>query len=241
MTTVVVPAVSPVENSVPELLPPAVDAGEDSALYRAMLADVCTAIQRGEGDVLINHPPDEEAPEGVDPDAAIREALSDAVPAPAEVRYEVQVGETRAAVVGNALTHLLETEQQATVAVADPTALFLRREHLGNALMQLRSGEVVLGPAPSGRIYFAGFREPIDFTDCFDAPAVETLAEKGRAAGHSVSFLPMTPLFESPADFETVVSLMRARGRAERLIPEHTAALVEEWGLSVAGDGSDNS
>lgn len=243
MTTVVVLADPPVEACVPALLPSAADAGDDTALYRAMLADVCTAIQRGEGEVLINHPPADEVPPGVDPVESIRDALADAVPAPDEVRYEVQVGETEAGTVGNALTHLLESEQQDTVAFADPTAVFLRREHLGNAAMQLRSHEVVLGPAPGGRVYFAGFREPIDFEDCFASPAIETLAAKGREADSSVSFLPMTPLFESSDDYETAISLLRARRRAERLVPEHTAALVEEWGLSVgsSGDGSDNS
>jgi hypothetical protein len=240
MTTVVVLAAPPVEECVPDLLPPAVDAGDDSTLSRAMLADVCTTIQRGEGDVLINHPPAEEVPDSVDSEESIREALSD-VPAPGEIRYEVQVGETRAGIVGNALTHLLDSEQHETVAVADPTALLLRREHIGNAVMQLRSHDVVLGPAPGGRVYFAGFREPVDFTDCFADPAVETLAEKGREAGHSVSFLPMTPLFESPEDFRTAISLLRARMRAERLVPEHTTPLVEQWGLSAAGDASDNS
>jgi len=243
MTTVVVLASPPVEECVPDLLSPAADAGSDSDLYRAMLADVCTAIQHGEGEVLINYPPAENVPSGVDPAAEIRDALADAVPDPGDVRYEVQVGETRSGKVGNALTHLLDAESEATVAVADPTAVFLRREHLGNAAMQLRSHEVVLGPAPGGRVAFAGFREPIDFEDSFAPPAIETLTEKGRNADLSVSFLPMTPVFEGADDFGTVIPLLRARRRAGRLVPEHTAALVEEWGLSAAesGDGSDNS
>lgn len=240
MTTVVVLADPPVEACVPNLLPEGVEGGPDSDLYRAMLADVCTAIQRGEGEVLVNHPPSEAVPDGVDPEESLREALGERVPAPAEIRYEVQVGESKSGKVGNALTHLLESEGEETVAVADAAALFLRREHLGNAAMQLRTSEVVLGPAPDGRVYFAGFRESIDFEDAFGDPPIERLANRGREAGHAVSFLPMTPTFDGPDDFETVLSLLRARRRAERLVPERTAALLAEWGL-VADGGSDNS
>jgi len=239
MTTVVVLADPPVENCVPELLPADVEGGADSDLYRAMLADVCTAIQRGEGEVLVNHPPQAAVPDGVEPESSLRDALDGRVPAPSEIRYEVQVGESRSGKIGNALTHLLESEGEETVAVADPTGLFLRREHLGNAAMQLRTSEVVLGPAPGGRVYFAGFRESVDFEDAFADPPIERLANRGREAGRTVSFLPMTPLFAGPGDFETVSSLLRARRRAERLVPEQTAALLTEWGLA---DGrSDNS
>lgn len=231
MTTVVVLADPPVEQCVPALLPSGLDAGTDSELYGALLADLCTAVQHGEADLLINHPPEEEVPAGVDPVESIRQRITESVPEPDEVRYERQVGESDAARVGNSLTHLLETEDEPTVAVAAPTALFLRREHIGNAAMQLRSHEVVLGPAPGGRIYFAGFREPIDFADAFAQPAVQTLTERSRRADHSISFLPMTPVFESQDDFETVISLLRARERAGRLVPAETVTLVEQWGL----------
>jgi len=231
MTTVVVLAEPPVEDCVPDILPSEVDADEDSTLYAAMFADLCTAIQRGEGEVLINHPPAERVPEEVDPVDSIRETLAGRVPAPEDVRYEVQVGESYSGRVGNALTHLLEAEDEPTVAVAAPTALFLRREHLGNAAMQLRTNEVVLGPAPGGRVYFAGFRKPVDFADAFAEPAVETLTERGRQADCGVSFLPMTPLFERPEDFQTATALVRARKRAGRLVPEETAALVAQWEL----------
>ena len=242
MTTVVVVAEPPVEDCVPKLLPPEVDAGTDSELYAAMLADVCTAIQHGEGDVLINYPTAEDRPVD-DPQELLADALAGAVPRPEDVRYEVQVGETDSGIAGNALSHLLETEEEPTVGVAAPTALFLRREHVGNVAMQLRSHEVVVGPAPNGRVYFAGFREAIDFEDAFAAPAVESVTERGREADRSVSFLPMTPVFEEPSDYETVGSLLRARMRAGRLVPEQTAALFEEWGRldGQGGDGSDNS
>lgn len=237
MTTIAVLADPPVEGCVPTLLPDSFAPEKQVALYRAVLADVCDTIQRGGADLLVNYRQPAAVPDGVEPESALRSLLEEELADPGTVRYEVQVGESYAGRVGNTLTHLLETEEKRTVAVAEPTALFLRREHIGTMAMQLRSNDVVLGPAPDGRVYFAAFGEPIDFTDVFASPAIETLAERCTDAGLGVSFLPMTPVLEGPADLQSVVSLLRARIYAGGLVPKRTATLVADWDLSVS-DGT---
>lgn len=237
MTTIAVLADPPVEECVPTVLPDSFAIETQVALYRAMLADVCETIQRGEANLLVNYPQPETVPDGVDPESSLRSLLEEESSDSGAIRYEVQVGESYAGRVGNTLTHLLETEDEPTVAVTDPTALFLRREHIGTMAMQLRTDDVVFGPAPDGRVYFAAFADPIDFTDAFADPAIETLTERATDAELDVSFLPMTPLLERPSDLPTAVSLLRARIRAGSLVPSRTAKLVAEWDLSVE-DGS---
>lgn len=239
MTTIVVLADPPVEGCHPRLLPDSFPAEKQRDLYRAVLADVCGVVQHGGADLLVNYPDPETVPEGVDPEGSLRDLLDSALPEPDEARYEVQVGESYAGRVGNAVTHLLDSEGELTAGVAEPTALFLRREHVGSMAMQLRSNDVVLGPAPDGRISLAAFGEPIDFTDAFAYPAVETLTERATAADLDVSFLPMTPVLDGPEDLPTVLSLLRARIRAGSLVPRRTAELVVEWDLSVGDAGSD--
>ena len=218
---------------------------EIAGLYRAMLADVCTAIQESGADLLVNYRPAEQVEADVDPEAELRDALRDLVPAPDEVRYEVQVGETLSGRVGNTVTHLLETEGATSVAVVDPATPFLTRADLGQATMKLRSTDVVLGPAPEGRLFFAGFTAAVDFTDAFATPSLEAITERARDANLDVDFLPHQPLLVSPRDLVDVVVGVRARRRAGRQVPAATAALVEELGLRVAADGvvtaSDNS
>jgi hypothetical protein len=223
MTTVVVLATPPIEGECLEELQGPLAPAEATALYRAMLADVCETVLRGGADLLVNYPDADEVPGDVEPEAALRELLDDELPAAGDVRYEVQVGETHAGRVGNAVTHLLENENEATVAAVEPTAPFLRREHVGNAAMKLRSSEVVLGPATDGRVYFAGFREPIDFQDAYAAPAVETLTGRAVAAGHDVDFLPTLPLVEAKEDLSTALPLLSARRSAGRIVPTRTA------------------
>jgi len=235
MTTAVVLADAPGDTAplsalVPETLP----APEARGLSRAMLADVCEAIQDGGGDLLVNYPAgDGEA----DPETALRSFLDGELSDADDVRYEPQVGTGRAASVGNALTHLLTEEGEESVAVVEPTALFVRREHIGSAAMKLRTSDVVVGPAPGGRVTLAGFREPVDFADIYRAPAVETVTGRALDAGLNVAFLPMMSLLSAPADLSTVVSVLTARREAGRLVPPRTAALFDEWGLTVGADG----
>lgn len=234
MTTVVVLAAPPVPGRVLPTFVGPLSESEAAELYRAMLTDLCETVQRGAADLLVNHPPADG--DSDDPEEALRDALDDELPA--EPRYEPQVGETTAGRIGNALTHLLESEGEPTVAAVEPTAPFLRREHIGQAAMQLRTSDVVLGPAPGGRVAFAAFGEPIDFADADAPPAVETLTDRATAAGLDVDFLPMTPVVERPADLGTALSLLAARRAAGRLVPERTATAVADLGLAVDPDGT---
>lgn len=238
MTTVVVIAEPPVAGEVlPDLHPTPLSEDEAATLYRAMLVDVCSTVQRGAGTLLVNYPRPERMPSDLDAETELRDLLDDELPSPDEARYEVQAGETYAGRVGNALTHLLESEQEETVAVVEPTAPLLRRDHLGKAMMQLRSSEVVLGPSTDGGVYFAGFDDPVDFEDAYATPAVETLTDRGLDADLDVDFLPVLPRIERPSDLAIAVPLIRSRIRAERIAPPHTGALVEEWGLRIDSEG----
>lgn len=234
MTTVVVLADAPDDTApLAGFVPDPLSAPEARALSRAMLADICEAIQDGEADVLVNYPDGDET----DPEAELQGFLDGELADAGGVRYEPQVGTSRAARVGNALTHLLTEEGEESVAVVDPTALFVRREHVGAAAMKLRSSEVVVGPAPGGRVTFAGFRAPVDFADIYTPPAVETVTRRAREADLEVDFLPMMPLLATPADLSTAVSVLTARREAGRLVPPRTAGLFDEWGLTVGADG----
>jgi hypothetical protein len=97
--------------------------------------------------------------------------------------------------------------------------------------MKLRSTPVVLGPAPSGRVFYAAFTDPIDFEDAFAAPEVATLAARGDDADLGVDFLPMQPVLRTAADLDTVLPLLSARRDAGRIVPPSTAPLVAELGL----------
>jgi hypothetical protein len=234
MTTIAVLADPPVGEIVLPSLGEPLEEEVRVALYRAMLADVCEAIQRGGADLLVNYPSADRSSAG-DPEAALRGALDGELDDPA--RYEVQVGGTYAGRVGNTLTHLLESEDEETVAVVEPTAILLRREHIGSAAMKLRSSEVVLGPTPDAGVYFAGFGEPVDFADAFATPAVETLTDRAVDRELSVDFLPMVPTVSDLASLRTVVAVVRARLAAGRNVPPRTAARVEEHGFAVGAGG----
>lgn len=242
MTTVVVVAEMPDDGTVlPALQPDPLSASEATTLYRAMLADVCETIQHGGADLLVNYPDPERIGGGADPESELRTYLAEELPSPEDVRYEVQVGETYAGRVGNAVTHLLESEGERQVAVTEPTAPLLRREHIGTVAMKLRTSEVVLGPSPAGRLYFVGFTAPLDFEDAYASPAVETMTTRALESGRSVEFLPLVPRADTPAGLASTVSLVRAQSAAGRIVPSRTAALVDEWGLAVDESGSVSS
>jgi glycosyltransferase A (GT-A) superfamily protein (DUF2064 family) len=240
VTTVAVLADPPREGLV---LPELSGAGPLSAaaaadLYAAMLADTCLAVERSGGELLLNYRPAESLPEEYadgDSEEAVRSAVADVLEEPP--RTEVQVGSTFAARAGNTVTHLLESEEVTSAAIVEPTAPLLSRTHVDNAAMKLRSSPVVLGPSHDTGVYYAGFTEPIDFEGAYEPPTVETLTWRGVDAGHEVEFLPMLPTVETPDDLATVVSLIRARAAAERVVPVHTATWIGEQGLFVE-DGS---
>lgn len=239
MTTVAVLADPPVEGHVlPELAGGLLDEAEATALYTAMLGDVCRAVEASGAELLVNYRPADQVPDNVDPEAAVRDVLDEVLESPGAARYEVQVGSTFAARVGNTVTHLLEREGVKTAAAVTPTAGLLTRQQIDSAAMKLRSSQVVLGPATEGRVYYAGFAEPVDFEAAYETPTVETLTDRASDAGHRVDFLPTTPVVETRADLRTVVPLLRSRHRSERVVPPRTTTLLNEFGLRVV-DGDD--
>jgi len=238
MTTVAVLADPPLEGFVlPELAGELLDESEAAALYTAMLTDVCRAVEASGAELLVNYRPADQVPDSVDPEAAVREPLDAALETADDARYEVQVGSSLSARVGNTVTHLLEREGVKTAAAVEPTAGLLTRQLIDSAAMKLRSSGAVLGPATTGRVYYAGFAEPVDFEDAYATPAVQTLTDRAMDADLGVDFLPTTPVVETPSDLRTVVPLLRARHRAERVVPPRTTTLINEFGLSVTESG----
>ena len=218
MTTVVVVAELPGNGTVlPALQPEPLSSEKATALYRAMLADICETVLHGEADLLVNYPAPERVPDGVDPESELREYLNAELPTSDGIRYEVQVG------------------------VVEPMAPLLRREHVGTVAMKLRTSDVVLGPAQGGRLYFAGFTAAVDFEDAYADPALETMTARALDAGLSVEFLPMVPRADSPEGLASTVSLIQAQSSAGRIVPSRTAALFEEWGLGVDDGGVSTS
>ncbi|WP_247008905.1 hypothetical protein [Halorientalis litorea] len=205
---------------------------ETTDLYTAMLRDVCRAVEDSGGELLVNY----RAADDTDEDAAeseLRDALRPALGAPDDARFEVQVGSSFAARAGNTVTHLLEEEGVKTAAVVEPTAPFLARQVVDNAAMKFRRSEAVLGPAPNGRVYYAGFAEPIDFTDAFAPPAVGTLTDRAADAGLDVDFLEMRPVVETAADLAETVALLSARERADSNRPAYTTEFLLNLGVDV--------
>jgi len=215
---------------------------EASSLAAAMLKDTLRAVEASGGDLLVNYRPDDLLPDRhVDPDesaeAAVRAVANDALEDPEAARFEVQVGSTFSARAGNTITHLLEQEGVQSAAVVRGDAPLLKRSTIDSAAMNLRTNEVVLGPSTDGRVYYAGFTAPIDFEGAFATPELETLVDGANDAGHDTEFLAMQPTVRTGADLATLVSTIRARWQAGRVVPEHTAEFVVENGLAVVDDG----
>ena len=229
MTTVAVLCDAPrpgrVLPGLPETSP--LSEAEAAGLYAALLKDAVLAVDRSGGDLLVNYR------EGAE--EAVREAVADAVD-PGEARFEVQVGETFAGRAGNTATHLLESEGVESVAVVRPEAAFLERTTVDEAAMKLRSSEVVLGPSPGGRVYYAGFAATVDFADAYAAPAVETLTDRALEAGHGVDFVGSGPYLETAADLADVLVAVRARRKADAIVPPHLAEWVADSDLVVEAD-----
>jgi hypothetical protein len=246
MTTVAVLVdPSPARNPLAECVDAdALSESEARALYAAMARDVCRAVEASGGELLVNY-----APEAADGEAsaddssaaedAARDLVAEGLSAPSDARFEVQVGSSHAARVGNTVTHLLEREGVQSAAVVEPTAAMLERRHVDSAAMKLRGSPVVLGPSSRGRVWYAAFREPIDFTDAFEPPALRTLTDRARDGGYEVDFVERLPLVERPADLAGFVAELGARQRAEKWVPPHTAAAVEDIGLGAVADDGD--
>jgi hypothetical protein len=238
MTTVAVLADPPREGLV---LPGIVEttplsAADATELYAAALADVLGAVEASGGELLVNYRPEKSIPNehtgGESAESQVREVASAALAEPAEARYEVQVGETFAGRAGNTATHLLDQEDVESVAIVPGSAAFLDRTAVDGAAMKLRGSEVVLGPGIDGDLYYAGFKQPIDFAEAYRPPAIETITERARAVDCEVDFLSTEPTLETPSGLANAVTLYRARSRADRIVPAHTAACIEELGLA---------
>ena len=241
MTTVAVLVRPPKPGTV---LPNPVDAGavtaaEAADLYAAMARDICGAVEASGGDLLVNYRPVEtDDPTGGEGDeqslSDVRSMLGGALANPDSPRYEVQVGSTFSARIGNTVTHLLEAEEVKSAAVVRPTAALLERRHIDSAAMKLRQSEVVLGPSTDGLLSYAGFVEPVDFEDAFTSPEVETVTDRARDAGLGVDFVEMLPTADTTGGLATLVSQIRARRRANLRVPPETSAVIADLGLRAA-------
>lgn len=203
-------------------------------LYVALLRDAVVAAEESGGGSLVNYRPAELLPEAHrrdgETEASIRAALDGALAEPGQVRFEKQVGSTRSARVGNTVTHLLENEGE-NVVVVDPAAPLAGRTAIDQAAMKLRSSDVVLAPGTDGRVALVGFGATLDFEAALAPPAVETLTARAVEAGLDVDFLPLEPVVETGPDLADLVSLLRARAEAGRIIPQFTAEAVAKLGL----------
>lgn len=218
-------------------------AADAARLYEAAVADVLRAVAESGGDALVNYRDEGTLPEAFadgDHEAAVRELAAAALGDEAldEVRFERQVGSTRAARIGNTVTHLLEREGATTVGVLEPTAPLVGRTEVDGAAMSLRRNDVQLGPSQGGRTYFAGFAEPIDFEGAYAAPELATLARRGADAGLSVGFAPRVPTVSDPCGLRSTVAGIAARRTADKRYPEVTAAAIDDLGLSIGEDGT---
>jgi hypothetical protein len=239
MTTVAVLADPPAESNALAGLEArdVLAGGQARRLYTATLRDACAAVESSGGELLVNYRPLGDSEDAAED--AVRDAVAPALADPGSARYEVQVGSTRSARVGNTVTHLLEREGVRSAAVVDPTVSLLERRHVDSAAMKLRGSEVVLGPTPGGAVWYAGFTEPVDFTDALAAPSLRTLTGRATDEGYGVDLLESLALVSDVDGLATAVVLAVTRRQADLLVPEYTRKAVTELGLDVtdAGDG----
>ncbi len=239
MTVIAVLAMPPREGLVlPELAETSpLSTTAATELYEAMLRDTFRAVERSGGELLVNYPESDQLPAQfqteTDPAAELRALAAETLDDVSAVRFEPQVGSTFSARAGNTATHLLRDEGVKSVAIVRGTAPLLTRLVIDSAAMKLRTNEAVFGPATEGRTYYAGFTEPIDFTDVFTGIEQRRLADRASDAGLSTEFLPMSPVIETGDDLRTAVPILRARFAAERIVPEYTASFIHEHGLAV--------
>jgi len=207
--------------------------GEAATLYRRALGDVCETVESSGAELLVTHP------EGTRRE--VRDAVEPALVTPDAARFEPQVGSTTDARLGNTVTHLLDEEGASSVGVLDPTAVLVDRSTIDQAAMTLRRHDVVVGPATAGGIHYAGFTDPIDFTDVDRPPMVETIVQGAVEAGLSADVLAPSPTLATPADLRSTLPILRARRAAGLAVPERTSDYLDELGLRTVeaeeGDG----
>ncbi|SIR87216.1 hypothetical protein [Natronorubrum thiooxidans] len=222
------------------------------ALYEASVSDVCRAVDASGGELLVNYRDKDSLPDQFahgDPEAELRTLVADALDdletpntdgphSDERVRFERQVGSSRAARVGNTVTHLLEREDASSVGVLEPTVPLVGRTQIDGAAMSIRRHDVVLGPSSGGQTYLAAFSEPIDFTDADAVPEVTTLATRADEAGLGIGFAPMLPTVATPAGLCSTLATLEARRTAGKPGADATAAVVDDLGLVIGADGS---
>ena len=245
MTLVAVLADPPREGLVlPSLVEDGVlDASEAADLYEASLLDTLAAVDDSGAKTLVNYRDDDTLPDEHVTDTAaeaeVRALATRALDLDADdVRFEVQVGSTYDARVGNTVTHLLrEDPDVSSVLATDALAPLIGRKDVDSTSMKLRREQVVLGPSTDGAVWGAAFSEPVDFDGAYAVPAVETLAQRGVDAGHDVGFATTYPRIDTVPGLRATVAQIRARERAGRVVPEMTARVVGDLGLAVREDG----
>lgn len=217
--------------ALPELVSAGV-LGSDAAatLAGAMVRDAAIGAAHSGGELLVNYSTDEQLPAElrteVEPVDELRELLDGALADLGPVRFEPQVGETRATRIENSIDHLLVQEGVDSVAVLDGRAPTLDRPTLDSAAMKLRRSEVVVGPAPGGRVAYLGLTEPVDLGDLELPFALTTVVERAVGNGHDVDFLPMHPRVTDVTDLSTLIAHVEARRTAGRRVPKQTAAAL---------------
>ena len=236
MTTVAVLADPPQPGGVLSSLAASTPLSEAEAaeLYEALLKDAVLAVDRSGGELLVNYRAAGDVGYDGDPEAALRAVVSDVLD-PDSVRFEPQVGGPFASRVGNTATHLLESEGVGSVGIVRPEAARFARTDIDSAAMKLRTTPVVVGPAPGGRVCYAAFRDPIDYADCYARPALGTLTDRALEAGLDVGFLESKPYLETASDLAGAIVSVRARRRADAIVPPYFAAWIEQSDLAVSG------
>jgi len=215
------------------------DANEAADLYEASLLDTLAATADSGAKTLVNYRSDatlsDEHVTDTAAEAEVRALATQVLDLDAEdVRFEVQVGSTFSARVGNTVTHLLrEDPDVSSVLATDALAPLLGRKDVDSTSMKLRRAQVVLGPSTDGAVWGGAFSEPVDFDGAYTTPAVETLAQRGVDAGHDVGFAPTYPRIDSLSGLRATVAQIRAREHAGRIVPDRTAQVVDDLGLAV--------
>lgn len=246
MTVIAIIASPPREGLVlPELAETSpLTAAESAELYEALFRDTVLSVARSGGELLINFQSADDIPDAyqtdIDPEAELRAIVADTLDDVSNVRFEPQVGSTTAARIGNTVTHLLREEGAKSVAAVPGTAPLMARTVIDTAAMRLRTNDVVLGPSLDGRVYYAGFTQPIDFADAYAPPTIETLADRAADADYETEFLPMQPVIERGSDLLSALPMLRSRFTAERIVPTYTSTFIHETGLAVVNDDGDD-
>lgn len=203
-------------------------------LYEASTKDVLRAVASSGADVLVNYRDEGTLPEEHADGASEADVRALAVDALGEApRMEVQVGSTRSARMGNTVSHLLNREDAASVAVVEPTAALVGRTEIDGAAMSLRSKDVLVGPSTGGSVHLAGFSAPIDFTDVYTAPELTSFARRAHGDGLEVGIAPAVPTIATEAGLCETIAGLEARRTTPLAVPGETAAVLEDLELAV--------